>query len=270
MNTSGRDPRATDFRLSVQDGSYLLQWECPEAGGELRVFRGEHAEGRELSAAPLGAGSVVLEGPALPDPSTHPVFTVVLDSDAYEDAVLRVAQRRLPVDGASNFRDFGGYLTAEGRQVRWGKLFRSGQLAGLQDADRAVISNVAITAVCDFRRHDELERSPSRLPAAAVSHHMPISPGNTRAFFEQFSVMNENSNESAVDGFMEEINRELVREHAAPYRHMFDHLLHGNPVLIHCSAGKDRTGFGAALVLAALGVDSAHQMNDYRRCACGQ
>src|SRR6056300_294692 len=72
--------------------------------------------------------------------------------------------RRLPLEGTGNFRDMGGYETEDGHLVKWQKLFRSGTLTNLTDDDLAMVSDLGLRLVCDFRREEEREESPSRLP----------------------------------------------------------------------------------------------------------
>ena len=70
--------------------------------------------------------------------------------------------RRLPLEGASNLRDLGGYATADGRHVRWGLVYRSDQLARLTDNDYEYLARLGIATVCDFRRDDERQRAVTR------------------------------------------------------------------------------------------------------------
>ena len=76
-----------------------------------------------------------------------------------------VPERRLGLEGTPNFRDFGGYETEQGSRVKWGKLYRSGQLSALTDSDLELLDALDIDLVCDFRRPDEQESEPSRLPS---------------------------------------------------------------------------------------------------------
>lgn len=173
-----------------------------------------------------------------------------------------IADRLVPVKGASNFRDYGGYFTDNGRQVVWGKLFRSGHLSQLTDLDVEIFRQLGIESICDFRREDEAKRQPSILPGGVSPNEMPISPGSSTGFVE--ALTDQDFKESQVDEFMQAINSDLAINHAQRYRLMFDELLGSDAAtIIHCSAGKDRTGFGAALVLSALGVDRHSIMEDY-------
>lgn len=196
------------------------------------------------------------------DEYAHPVFSLV-DQQADQGASLRIAARPLPMSATANFRDYGGHINRDGRQVVWGKLFRTGHMGEMSERDRQAIQQLNITAVCDFRRAEEAANQPSQLPEGLEPTSIVISPGSSIDLFS--AIMEEGVKEQTIDAFMQEINRDLARSHQASYRRMFDELLaHGERgSIIHCSAGKDRTGFGGLLVLGALGVDQQTILNDY-------
>lgn len=176
---------------------------------------------------------------------------------------LTAAQRDLPLEGGTNFRDMGGYRAADGRRVRWGRLYRSGHSAGLTDSDRAFVDSLDIRVCCDFRRPEEHQIEPSRLPAGTRIAGIAISPGSQAGFFERIAAGE--AGEADMVAFMEGINRDFARHHTAEYRRMFEELLalEDGAFMINCAAGKDRTGFGAALILAALGVAEEDILADY-------
>ncbi len=188
--------------------------------------------------------------------------------DAAASAAASDDERRLPFENAPNFRDFGGYSTADGRQVVRGRLFRSGQLADLNAHDLALFERLRIRVVCDFRRAEEVSRQPSRLPSALVPVSLPITPGSLVSGIERGSRDNPDSETlrpQDMADIMCAINGELALEQAEAYRAMFGQLsaLEDGGILIHCAAGKDRTGFGAAIILIALGVERDTVMHDY-------
>jgi len=203
------------------------------------------------------------------DAYAHPVIVFVDNNGAYEQC-FRVAPRPFPMSFASNFRDYGGQLTIDGRQVVWGKLFRTGHMGEMSDADKQALQQLNIQAICDFRRAEEMARHPSQLPMGLVPTAISISPGSATDLFSAINneyVNDDYIDEAIIDNFMQDINRDLVISHQSSYRKMFDTLIeHANSgSIIHCSAGKDRTGFGGLLMLAALGVDAESIMEDYLR-----
>ena len=171
----------------------------------------------------------------------------------------------VPVEGSVNLRDMGGYRTEQGRQVDAGKLFRSGTLAYLTDRGIDHIGDLRVRLICDLRRPVEREEEPT--PAAVDAHaerlEIPIDPGSAVALRERMTT--ESFGLQARIDFMTAVTSELITDHAADYAQMFTGLLEMEEggFLVHCSAGKDRTGVGCALILHALGVPEQTVMRDY-------
>lgn len=176
-----------------------------------------------------------------------------------------VSERRLGLEGTPNFRDFGGYGTQQGRRVKWGKLYRSGQLSTLTERDLALLDALDIDLVCDFRRQDEQQNEPSRLPSRRPPRvaSLPITPGSNAAFFEQAGT--DFGGPDTMFGFMVQINEDFAVAQTETYGRMFEEILalDDASLLVHCAAGKDRTGFAAAIILMALGVSREVVMRDY-------
>ncbi|NIP14742.1 MAG: hypothetical protein GWM88_08435 [Pseudomonadales bacterium] len=172
--------------------------------------------------------------------------------------------RVVDLSGAVNFRDFGGYPAADGATVRRGLLFRCGQLAGLTEDSLEQFAGLGIEVICDLRRPDEREMDPTPVP-----HHVsrrveiPMDPGSATQLRE--SLRTGYVDISQRIDFMRTITRELARDHIAGYSSMFDALLNHAPggFLVHCTAGKDRTGVAVALILLALGVSRERVIHDY-------
>ncbi|MEP1469582.1 MAG: tyrosine-protein phosphatase [Halieaceae bacterium] len=176
------------------------------------------------------------------------------------------SERRLGMEGTPNFRDFGGYPTSDGRQVKWGYLYRSGQLSALTEADVSLLASLELDLICDFRREDEQETEPSLLPESRPPRiaSLPIIPGSNAGFFEEAGGEGWSGREPMFE-FMVHINHDFAEGQTAAYARMFSEILalEDTRLLVHCAAGKDRTGFAAAIILLALGVSSDVVMNDY-------
>ena len=177
----------------------------------------------------------------------------------------REAQRRLPISGAANFRDLGGYATRDGHALRWGVLYRSDALAELSDQDLAYLERLSLHRVVDFRSESEREREPDRLPAGPTVVWQPIAGQglDPRALKDRLLAGEVSAEQAAA--FLIEGNRAFVNEFRGVYaRFLHDLADPANlPTLFHCTAGKDRTGFAAALVLLALDVPRETAMHDY-------
>jgi protein-tyrosine phosphatase len=178
-------------------------------------------------------------------------------------AVLPTA---IKLANASNLRDLGGYPTQDGRVVRRGKLYRAPALVALSAEDEAAIAALGLRTVCDFRGERESAFTPVSLAGAQVVK-LPIEPSVGAGLRDILRTGLATGHVSPDE--MLELLREAYQAYALQsfgrYRAMFD-LLRDEanlPLLFHCSAGKDRTGFGAALLLTALGVDWDHVLHDY-------
>ena len=167
----------------------------------------------------------------------------------------------VPLTGTSNFRDLGGYTTTDGKRVRRGMVFRSAALGGLTAADQSVVAGLGLRTVCDFRGRREREGAPTQVPGTAIVP-LPIEP-SVGASLRDLLHTKEASGE-ALQTVLEQAYRAYALTCTMQYRAMLDRVLAGGtPLLFHCTAGKDRTGFGAALLLTALGVPWEQVVADF-------
>jgi protein-tyrosine phosphatase len=175
----------------------------------------------------------------------------------------REAARRLPLEGAHNFRDVGGYATSEGRQVRWGVLYRSDKLSELTDDDVAYLSRLSLQRVIDFRSDGERQRDPDRLPDAVDTTLLPIEGEGLDP--SQIEALIREGDAEATAQILVTGNDAFVRSFSPQYRAFLLALAEPDnlPLLFHCTGGKDRAGFGAALALMAVGVPRDVVMSDY-------
>ncbi len=166
------------------------------------------------------------------------------------------------LEGASNFRDVGGYRNANGQSVRRGRVFRSDHLAGLTTEDLARVEALGIAHSLDFRGVAEYTATPYAI-AGVQRVALTIEPtviARMQALVAQGIVP---TTEETVE-LMRETYRDFVNRNADTFGRFLKHLLEQpSPQVFHCTAGKDRTGFAAALLLSALGVDRATIEHDY-------
>lgn len=172
----------------------------------------------------------------------------------------RVAERLLPLEGGRNFRDIGGYRTTDGRQVRWGKIYRSGVMAGLTLADMTYLSQLGVSVICDLRSPQERNAEPTPflkvdgVEVIAIDYNMDMSLGGLTSM---------RTRDQAIQGFAQAYVGflDILTPH---YTRLFAELAAGRaPLAFNCSAGKDRTGMGTALVLSVLGVPRETILADY-------
>jgi len=171
--------------------------------------------------------------------------------------------RSLRLAGASNFRDLGGYAGAGGRAVRWRRLFRSDHLAALTPQDAEALRALGVGRVFDLRGVAERAAAPDRLPGGAREYLLPIEPTVVQRMKDLLDAGQQLTPAKTVE-LMQHTYRAFVHDNAARFAALFEHLLASDePLVFHCTAGKDRTGFAAALILLALDVPREAVMRDY-------
>src|ERR1700737_3077152 len=170
--------------------------------------------------------------------------------------------RHLNLAGASNFRDLGGYPAGGGRPVRWRQIFRSNHLGHLTEADIERARPFRLRDAFDFRGTEERAAAICGIEEIAV-HSLPIEPTVVATLRARLANGVPLSPADALD-VMRDSYRNYVRHNTASFRALFAHLLEDRaPLVIHCTAGKDRTGFACALILHVLGVPNDLIAEDY-------
>src|ERR1700730_11357156 len=170
--------------------------------------------------------------------------------------------RHLNLAGASNFRDLGGYPAKDGRTVRWRQIFRSNHLGHLTAADIEALRPLGLRSAFDFRGTEERTAALCGLTEIAV-HSLPIEPTVVAALRGRLAERATLSADDALE-VMRDSYRNYVRYYTPIFRALFAHLVEDHaPLVIHCTAGKDRTGFACALILHALGVPDDLIAEDY-------
>ena len=170
------------------------------------------------------------------------------------------ADRRISFEGCWNFRDLGGYPSGLGGRVRWGRVFRADGITRLTDDDLERFAALGIATVIDLRGHEEVATR-GRFPHAEQGvgyHHLPL-----------VDVVPDMSTfpdaDSAGPAFVADRYHEMVAEGGDRLARALTVLADAGslPAVFHCSAGKDRTGILAAIVLRLLGVAQAEVVADY-------
>jgi protein-tyrosine phosphatase len=170
--------------------------------------------------------------------------------------------RHLNLAGASNFRDLGGYPTKDGRTVRWRQIFRSNHLGHLTGDDVAIVRALGVKSAFDFRGTAERTEALCGMPEITV-HSLPVEPTVVAALRAIAAAGTPLATGHAVE-VMRDSYRSYVQQNTPRFRALFVHLLEDRaPLVIHCTAGKDRTGFACALILHTLGVPDEVISVDY-------
>jgi len=174
-------------------------------------------------------------------------------------------ERLIALEGALNWRDLGGYETGDGRVTCWGRVYRSDGLDQLTDADLDLIADLGIRLVIDFRVDREVDEAPSRLPDHPDLRRQRLPIGEDVAATSvidrlQSGEITKYSAEDVATTY-ERILEDAAHEFGVAVTHAADPANH--PMVFHCTAGKDRTGLMAMLLLGALGVPDEVIARDY-------
>jgi protein-tyrosine phosphatase len=161
--------------------------------------------------------------------------------------------RLIPLTGAFNFRDLGGYQSGLGGQVQWRRLFRADNLSTLTEGDQKALTDLSITTVIDLRTQREVDQGRIAASEAYAYHHLPMAdvlPDTTDARWA--------SPEYVASRYRGMLSDATVRQTLAIAADPASY-----PLVFHCAAGKDRTGIVAAIMLSLLEVSREDIVADY-------
>ena len=214
---------------------------------------------------------------SLPDLDYRPYFLI-----RERDREYITAERTLPVGGMNNFRDMGGYGTVDNRTVRWGKLYRSGHFHNTTKEGLTYLKNLGIHTIIDYRSKDEIGKYPNQSIAPGIRTVRLDPEAHTAELSAQFTSSKEDEDLNLVKKIIEQKDKGALNSRYGivmeQYRNFaekdkckdaFAQMLmlaaepDSGPMVQHCRGGKDRTGFGAMLLLGILGVDRETLVADY-------
>jgi len=238
--------------LHSSDSNYLLRWTQP---GPVEVFVSSRPDAgisaMRLLARQDGVSQLQTRIPDI----KRPYFAL----RSKNGSLCRTAERLLPLQGGSNFRDLGGYPAADGKHVRWGLLYRSAAMPKLTDADYDYLSALNIKAIVDLRSVDERQLSPTQWDAKPDAKHIAVDyPGTV--LFDRLRGYDGPNREHITERLYAELPALLRPQYKAVFHEL---LTHEVPLLINGSGGQDRTGIAAGLILSALGTPRQIIYQDY-------
>lgn len=191
----------------------------------------------------------------------HPVFEVHTD-----DKIEYIAQRHIEGCGIVNFRDLGGYRTKDGKQIAYHHFYRGAAILPETDTQKQRIDSLGLKTIVDLRSDREIKgREDYVSEGTNYRHHSGISAldnPETQGSFD-FEYLVQSGNIYALKGYMAKTYETMAIRNSA-FQALIDYMKKGEtPIYFHCSAGKDRTGVGAMLILLCLGVDEQTIFEDY-------
>lgn len=212
-----------------------------------------------------------IDQPELSIASPHPHRRVYFALGSGDVPMRWAADRAVEIASVENFRDLGGYPTRDGRTVKWGRFFRCGAVRGLSANERDALAALRVAHIFDYRAIDEAGNAPDTPGPDTQYHLVPAIRATDDAqelanmdMVQQLKTIHTSQDAARMFGLFTSLYTALPFANEA-YRHMFSALdcESALPMIQHCSAGKDRTGVGCALLLTALGVARETVMADY-------
>lgn len=242
------------------DGKLVLHWHASANLGAAKVYWSDRPDGgwRELACTYTSFGGYVT---ADPNPGSRVYFKI----KGGNGAAIETAERKLPLAGATNFRDLGGYKTADGKTVKWGLLFRSDELAGLTASDIAYLQKSGLKTDVDYRTDSEIQQKPDpTIQGVNYVRDQVFQQSGSGADIFTYMASGEFDKLGKPGDILTQANRDMV-DHPEAYQKLFELLLDpsASALVQHCTAGKDRTGLGSALILLALGVPKETVVQDF-------
>lgn len=244
----------------AKDGTLKLHWQATADLGPAKVYWSSQPDGawKELARTYAAFGGLYT---ADPNPGSRVYFKI----KGGNGAEIKTAERLLPLQGATNFRDLGGYRTTDGKTVKYGKLFRSDELAGLTPSDISYLQKSGLKTIVDYRTDEEVQKKPDPTITGATYVRNPVfSQSGSGTDIMTYMATGEFDKMGKPGDVLIAANRDMV-DHPEAYIKLFDMMLDpASAALVqHCTAGKDRTGLGSALMLLALGVPKETVVQDF-------
>lgn len=248
-----------------ENDELVLRWQVGKPDTKILIYRGDSVDSidRTEPIAQTTDSSVIFTDL---DPLVRHYFEVVPEGEARGGRI--VAERFLRFKGVRNFRDLGGYRTESNQTVRWGVLYRSGNLSHATDVDFDYLSSLKIKTVFDLRSTYESQAAPSKLPKTLGINVVELQMLNAK-MMQLYETGQRMRTGELLDIDAEELIIEMFRSYVADFAPQCGKLLQmlsdprNVPALWHCSMGKDRTGFISAIVLRTLGIPIQTVVNDY-------
>lgn len=239
------------------DGDLCVTWAPSASRVRVRVLESLDAAQSVPLSVPPQQTSVTFTPP---DANRRYAFDVSFSGGEHDGETVRVTERLLPLEDGINLRDAGGYATDDGQWVRWGRIYRSGELNTLTERDLNRLTELGINVVCDLRTHKEFAERAGRVPTGITLKHTPvIDEINTNRYLNMVLFQRNQLSTRLGEGYImllqsrPQVYAAVIGEFATP----------GVGVLYHCTAGKDRTGITTALLLSVLGVPRETIVADY-------
>jgi len=255
-----KKPTISFFCEKDRKGNYIIKWEINPHNEEGKVGIYMSKDDTSFPEPPLLNVSVNDFVVNIPTNDSIGRSFFRLKVDKTNSGII--SNRVFRMDSIQNFRDAGGYFTTEREQVKWGKLYRSGELSEISRKDKNVLDALQIKTIIDFRDHEEILLYPDVYQTKNMIH-LPMVTGNRAYVREQ--ILNGTFYRGDAILFTQDTYKVLIDDFGAEYARFFDILCDENnyPILFHGYLGKDRVGLATYFLLLALGVSNDSNEDDY-------
>ena len=244
------------------DGDLLLKWEVsPDQEGNINIYSSKDDSALE-NFTPLASAQIADHVLRLnPSASGTREFFVLRTANAFSGIV---SNRFIDAQSIRNFRDAGGYFTTDNRQMRWGMIFRSGDLSNASVQDQNTINQLGIRTILDFRSEENTREHPIRLNPDIQIISLPLVPTVDDTRFRELIENDELTRADAIR-FMQEKYVEIINNHKTEFALMFNILSDASnfPVLLTDGLGKDGVGLAVFFILHALGIPESVLVSEY-------
>jgi protein-tyrosine phosphatase len=245
-------PASAQTATRGEDGKVLVRWRDWAGEKPVSVWRAESPYARGKALRLVSSSDRDGQESVAADATSRPYFLI----RSAGGKKVWVAERVVQLTGGQNFRDIGGYRTTNGKTVRWGQVFRAASMAGYTHEDQVLLKRLGVTSIIDLRSTSERDGDANPWMAGAGlgywSRDYALSGGNLAGLMR---IDRSTITADMLRAVMTKGYRGFPKEQAPSYREMFARLTGSDaPLALNCTAGKDRTGLGTALILTALGV----------------
>lgn len=200
---------------------------------------------------------------SLPRNLPRPFYAVITPAKD----TLMVAERKLIINDLDNFRDLGGIKTKDNRFVNWGRFYRSDALNVLLSSEFNYIDGLDIQRVFDLRSDFEIKTAKDNLPKNISYEHFPIFADNDSGMLQglQAKMAKGSFTKADAEQLLIDTYKSFANEDAVKFNKLLHQIFieYDYPSIFHCTAGKDRTGFTAAMILSILNVDRKTILDEY-------
>ncbi len=246
-----------------EEGNILLKWEVsPDQEGDIDIYSSSEDVSLE-NFTPVKTMSISdqVTEITISNPDTRKFF--ILKANSVYSGI--VSNRVIEMGKVKNFRDLGGYFNKNNSQLKWGKIFRSGDLSSATLYDQERIRRLGVKTIIDFRSEKSKAKYPILMHPSIKKISLPVSLMDLEAIIDEIDEDEENMTRSAAISYVQNSYVAIIENNKKEFREMFNIMVDDDnyPIVLVGSLGKDRVGIASFLVLYALDASDAVIIEDY-------